>query len=82
MFKTMNIHFNASYLRRAYQVHSSRLVKVNTATNFEVIRQTVFSHARIMVIGVGSDLCTNQYRCKKAIKCSASLALYRFSSTH
>ena len=25
-------------------------------TNNEVIRQTVFSHARVMVIGVGSDL--------------------------
>ena len=25
-------------------------------THFEVIRQNVFSHARVMVIGVGSDL--------------------------
>ena len=30
--------------------------QVNMVTNNEVIRQNVFSHARVMVIGVGSDL--------------------------
>ena len=30
--------------------------QVNTVTNIEVIRQNVFSHARVMVIGVSSDL--------------------------
>ena len=30
--------------------------QVNTVTNIEVIRQNVFSHARVMVIGVNSDL--------------------------
>ena len=28
----------------------------DTITNIEVIRQNVFSHARVMVIGVSSDL--------------------------
>ena len=30
--------------------------QVNTVTNIEVIRQNVFSHERVMVIGVSSDL--------------------------
>ena len=30
--------------------------QVNTITNIEVIRQNVFSHARVIVIGVSSDL--------------------------
>ena len=30
--------------------------QVNTIRNIEVIRQNVFSHARVMVIGVSSDL--------------------------
>ena len=30
--------------------------QVNTVRNIEVIRQNLFSHARVMVIGVSSDL--------------------------
>ena len=30
--------------------------QVSMVTDIEVIRQIVFSHARVMVIGVGSDL--------------------------
>ena len=30
--------------------------QINTVTNVEVITQNVFSHTRVMVIGVGSDL--------------------------
>ena len=38
---------------------------VNNVVNIEVIRQNVFSHARIMVIGVSSDLNTNIRNKKK-----------------
>ena len=30
--------------------------QINTVANIEVIRRNVLSHARVMVIGVGSDL--------------------------
>ena len=30
--------------------------QVNTVTNIEVMRQNVLSHARVMVVGVSSDL--------------------------
>ena len=30
--------------------------QVNTITNIEAIKQNVFSHARVMVFGVSSDL--------------------------
>ena len=30
--------------------------QIDTITNIEVIRQNVFSHARVMVIGVSCDL--------------------------
>ena len=39
-------HTNSIYLSK---------LQVNTVINIEVIRQSVFSHARVMVIGVGSD---------------------------
>ena len=32
------------------------MFQVNTVTDIEVVRRIVFDHARVMVIGVGSDL--------------------------
>ena len=43
-------HANSSYLSKFH---------VNVVTNIEVIRQNVFSHARVMVIGVGRDIKSN-----------------------
>ena len=40
-------HTNTTYVSK---------FQVNTVANVEVIRQNVFSHARVMVIGVSSDL--------------------------
>ena len=36
--------------------------QVNTITIIEVIRQNVFSHARVMVIGVRSDLKKSEFQ--------------------
>ena len=44
------------YLRLAYEVHLSRKFQVDTVANIEAIVQHVFSHARVMVIGVSSTL--------------------------
>ena len=46
-------HTNSTYISK---------FQVNTVTNIEVIRQNVFSHARVMVIGVRSDLKHQQNR--------------------
>ena len=45
-------HTNSTYVSK-FQVNQ---FQVNAVTNSEFIRQNVFSHARVMVIGVSSDL--------------------------
>ena len=40
-------HTNSTYVSK---------FQVNTITNIEVIRQNVFGHARVLVIGVSSDI--------------------------
>ena len=69
------MHFTCAWHTKAIYVSK---FQVNTVTNIADIRQNVFSHARVMVIGVRSDLNTVMYyaisfekmgntRCKKEV---------------
>ena len=52
------MHFTCAWHTKAIYVSK---FQVNTVTNIADIRQNVFSHARVMVIGVRSDLNTVMY---------------------
>ena len=64
------MHYNCVWHIKS--IYSTKF-QVNTVTNNEVIWKTVFRHARVMVIGVSSDLklpTLQQRRLKTKLSCA------------